>query len=151
MDVDDETWRILQKERGVVAEAADVEDDAGGVGGGLRGADAGEEAVVGDFDGAAGELGREAGAVEVEEDAVGVGDARGLVEDLLLEVDGDAGIALRDQWRMPVMKGRRPRRGGGGAFIRRVSAEVGVGSESRSLSDEDDEVLDSSAGALDEG
>jgi hypothetical protein len=93
--IDDEAGRILQEEGGVVADAVDVEHDAGGVGGGLRGADAGEEAVVGDFDGAAGELGREVGSVEVEEDAIGIGDTRCLIADFLLEVDGDAGVVGR--------------------------------------------------------
>jgi len=95
VDVDDEARRILQEECGVVGDAVDVEDDARGVGGGLRGADAGEEAVVGDFDGAAGEFGGEAGAGKVEEDAVGIGDARGLVANFLLKIDGDAGVVGR--------------------------------------------------------
>ena len=95
MHIDDQARRILQQEGGVLGEAADVEHDARGVGRGLRGADAGKEGVVGDFDGAAGELGGEAGSVEVEEDAIGIGDARSLVADLLLEIDGDAGVAGR--------------------------------------------------------
>ena len=114
MHVDDEPWRALQEKGGVVAEAVHVENDARGVGRGLRGTDAGQEAVVGDFHGAPGKLRREPRSVKVEENAIGIGDARGLIADLLLEVNRHAGVVgrgpmpnARDQRQLAAARRRR--------------------------------------------
>ena len=92
MNVDDEPPRVGKEKGGVVGNRADVEHDAGDVVGELRGADAFEEAVVDDFYRLAVQDGFQARAIEIKVDAVRVGDAGSLISDLILQVDGDAGI-----------------------------------------------------------
>jgi len=95
VDVDDEAVGIGKEKRGVFGDVVDVEHDASHVVGVLRRADLLEETVVGDGEALADEFLGEPGAVKVEIDAVGIGDACGFVGNVVAEIDGDARVGRR--------------------------------------------------------
>ena len=95
VNIDDEAIRIGKEEGGILRHVADVQNDAGGSGRGLRGANALEESVVRYGEAFADQFWRQTGIVQVEKDAIGMGDAGRLVGNFVAQVDCDPGVRGR--------------------------------------------------------
>ncbi len=94
MDVDDEPVRVGQEESRILDHFVQLQHHAGQSALVLRHADLVQESAI-NVEAFAHQFGREASVIQVEEDAVGIGDTPGLVLDLFFQVDGDPRVVRR--------------------------------------------------------